>query len=341
MSITKLIFLFLVLNVSTIYGSVIINNADKNYSVKSEEVSFKNGDVTLKGTLYLPENSFKNPAIVVYHSASGGTRNYPFYEHFSKDIAPKGFAVLVFDRRGSGESGGDFETADFKDLAADGIAGIELLKKRKEIDASKIGVWGVSQGGWIAPLAATMSEDVSFVVIVSGPGVSPAEQMSFAAEYSIREAKYSKEEIDDAVNLRALLDSYYRGKESKEKVQKAIENARQKPWFNLAYLPNRGRLPQNPKTTKWFQEMDFNPLPTLSKVRVPVLVFFGETDRWVPIEESIKRIKGATKANECVMFYRIKGGDHLMMTGVPDSGGPVSKTYIKNMLEWLNIQNKK
>ncbi|NNF00434.1 MAG: alpha/beta fold hydrolase [Pyrinomonadaceae bacterium] len=336
----KALFILLIFGAANFYASPNANIPEISYQVKSEAVSFQNGSVSLKGTLYLPDNSLKNPALVVYHAASGGTRNFQFYEHFKKEIPSKGFAVLLFDRRGSGESNGDFDSADFTDLASDGIAGVKLLKSRKEIDPRRIGVWGVSQGGWIAPLAATMSGDISFVIIVSGPGVSPAEQMSFAARYSIQEAGYSKEQIEEGVNLRRLLDSYYRGQESEENVRKAVDGARKKPWFDLAYLPNRGNIPGNPKTTKWFQEMDFDPLPTLSKVKVPILVFFGETDRWVPIEESIKRIKKATLMNKCVEFHRIKGGDHLMMTGAPDSGGPVSKQYLKLLVEWLKSKNK-
>ena len=247
-----------------------------------------------------------------------------------------GVAVLLFDRRGSGKSGGDFQTATFGDLASDGIAGLHYLKTRKDIDRRHIGVWGVSQGGWIAPLAAVMSDEIAFVVVVSGPGVSPAEQMSYSAAYSLREAGYSDEIVKEALKLRALVDSYFRGQSRAEEVRPALAKARSQQWFDLAYV--RAELPQNPKTTKWYQEMDFNPLPTLAKLRVPVLFFFGETDRWVPIEESIKKITEATRANPHVNIYRIGGADHLMMTGKPDSGGPVSAEYIKRIAQWIKSQ---
>ena len=311
------------------------SQVNEDVPVRSEAVSFKNGDVTLAGTLYLPQKKGRFPAIVVYHAASGGNRSFSFYEHLKTSVPSKGFAVLLFDRRGSGSSTGNFASADFTDLAKDGIAGIEMLRNRDDIDPERIGVWGVSQGGWIAPLAATLSEDISFVVIVSGPGVTPSEQMSFAAGYSIKEAGYPKETAAEAFKLRQLVDSYYRGKAEKAKVEKAVEAARKEPWFSLAYLPRRGVLPDDPQTTKWFQEMDFDPLPTLARVKVPILVFFGETDRWVPIVKSIEKIKKATANNKSVEFNRIKGADHLMMTGVPDSGGPVSGEYLELLIKWL------
>ncbi len=313
--------------------------ADRELNVRAEAVSFKNGGVIFKGTLYLPESSSgKVPAIVVFHAANGGTRDYSFYRHLSKDVPASGFAVLLFDRRGSGESGGEFETADFNDLASDGIAGIEYLKTRKEIDAGKIGVWGVSQGGWLGPLAATKSGDISFVVIVSGTGVTPAEQMDFAAEVALREKGFSRKTIRKAIELRRLENSYYRGEISRAKLQNAIEKVQGKPWFEIAFLPAPEEIPDDPRGTKWFREMDYDPLPPLRRVTVPILVFFGENERWIPVEKSFKTIREATRHNKNVEFHRLKDADHLMMTGIPDSGGPVSKEYIRLLLDWLRKQ---
>jgi hypothetical protein len=299
-------------------------------------VVFKYGDITLRGSLYLPQSAGPNPALIAFHSASGGERAFPFYRHLTEALPAIGVAVLLFDRRGSGESNGDFATATFADLASDGIAGLHFLKTRKEIDRRRIGVWGVSQGGWIAPLAAVMSDEVAFVIVVSGPGVSPAEQMSYAAAYSLREAGYSDETVREALKLRALVDSYFRGQARADEVRSLLAQARNQPWFALAFM--RTELPPNPKTTKWYQEMDFNPLPTLAKLRVPVIFFFGESDRWVPIEESMMKITEATRANPRVSLHRIAGADHLMMTGQPDSGGPVSATYLKLLTQWMESQ---
>src|ERR1700674_252315 len=153
---------------------------------RSDPVSFQDGRVTLVGTLYLPAGAGRHPAVVSFHAANGGTREFHAYRHLATALPSAGFAVLLFDRRGSGGSSGDFNAATFEDLAADGIAGVLFLKSRPEIDPARVGVWGVSQGGWLGPLAATMSPDVAFVVSVSGPGVSPARQMDYSAEYALK-----------------------------------------------------------------------------------------------------------------------------------------------------------
>jgi pimeloyl-ACP methyl ester carboxylesterase len=308
-------------------------------AVRIEDVEFKNGDLTLHGNLYLPKKPGKYPALIVYHSASGGIRAYPTYQHLADVLPAKGVAVLLFDRRGFGQSQGNFETANFADLASDGIAGIRYLKGRKDIDSRHIGVWGVSQGGWIAPLASVMSKDIAFVIAVSGPGVTPAEQMDYAAAYALREAGYSEQIIKEALAIRASVNAYFRGRLPADQVNQAIAKARTQPWFKLISLSDG--LPLDPKVTKWYQEMDFDPIPTLRKIKTPTLFFFGERDRWVPIEESISRIKEATRAIPNSEIHRIKGADHLMSTGKTELSGPISQEYVKLMLEWIQDQIKR
>jgi pimeloyl-ACP methyl ester carboxylesterase len=302
----------------------------------SELVSFSNNKVALAGTLYLPDEKSPHPAVVVYHAASGGMRDYPAYQHLIMELPTSGFAVLLFDRRGSGKSGGDFNTATFQDLAKDGIAGISYLKTRKDIDSDRIGVWGVSQGGWLGPLAATLSSDVSFVVSVSGPGVTPARQMDFSVATALRAAGQPETVVNHALKVRVVVNEYYRGRLPRKDAVKALENIQNNPWFSQAFLSNSENLPTEPKETKWYREMDYDPIPTLRQVRVPIAFFFAENDAWVPIEESIANIRNATQLNSIVQILRIPGTDHLMGTGKPDSGGPTSKQYVNQLLKWLS-----
>ena len=123
----------------------------------SEEILFSSQDIKLAGTLYMPEIIAPYPAVVVVHPASAGERTDPFYDHLKTELPEHGIAALIFDRRGSGASQGEFETADFEDLAGDVIAAVEYLQTRLDIDKRKIGLHGTSQGAWIAPIAAARS----------------------------------------------------------------------------------------------------------------------------------------------------------------------------------------
>jgi pimeloyl-ACP methyl ester carboxylesterase len=303
----------------------------------SESVSFRNGEVSLEGTLYLPAEPGPFPSIVAFHAANGGTRDYHAYLHLVTALPKAGFAVLLFDRRGSGASSGDFDTATFMDLAADGIAGVSYLKSRREIDPARIGVFGISQGGWLAPLAATMSPDIAFVVAVSGPGVSPARQMDYGATYALSAAGEAANVIDRALSVRAIVNDYYRGRATRTDTERAVEAIRHERWFDKVYLPSSGNLPVDPKHTKWFVEMDYDPLDAIARVRVPMAIFFAQTDRWVPVEESIVAVRKATQSNSTVMIFRVPGTDHLMETGKPDSGQQTSEQYVKQLLAWLQL----
>jgi uncharacterized protein len=300
-----------------------------------EAVTFHNGSVTLAGTLYLPNQAARAPAMVEYHDASGPLRSFPAYQHLANRLPHIGVAVLLFDRRGSGESGGNFLTASFRDLASDGLEAVAYLKTRADIDPRRIGVWGLSQGGWIAPLAASLSPDVAFVVAVSASGVSPAAQMDFAAATALRASGQPASVVDRVLRIRSELNAYYRGQADARPVRLAVDSIRGESWFSQAFLPNSGNFPADPRQTKWYLEMDYDPLPVLARVHVPMAFFFAESDRWTPVDESITKTRQATGSNPNVFIARIAGADHRMQTGAPDSGGPTSADYVKNLEAWL------
>jgi hypothetical protein len=142
----------------------------------SEEIQFANGDVQLKGTVYLPKTGNHLPAVVVLHHAALPTRDANLYRHLCEGLPALGFAVLVYDRRGSGQSTGELNKDDYETLADDAVAGQHALARLSRIDPTKIGFWGMSQGGWLAVLAAGRSGDAAFAVAVSSPLVAADEQ---------------------------------------------------------------------------------------------------------------------------------------------------------------------
>ena len=291
-------------------------------------------DVSLAGTLTLPEGGGTHPAIVVMHSASGGTRSYPFYRHLANNLPEHGIAVFLFDRRGSGESGGNFETADFEMLAADGIAAASKLAGRDDIDAERIGVYGISQGAWLAPIVAARRPSTACAIIVSGSGISPARQMDYTALRALRENGFDESVVRRMLYLRHRIDDYYRGRLSRNEVQGELDAARSARWYSLAYLDDESGLPEDVTQDKWYFEMDYDPLPIWPMVRQPTLFLFGDDDRWVPVDESIATYKTATTDLVEVTFAKIQGADHLM--GLESEKDPhISPLYYDLLLDWL------
>src|SRR5262249_60629770 len=124
-----------------------------------EAVNFTTGDAHLRGRVYPPKWGNHFSGFVFLHHAALPTRDANLYRHLCEGLPAMGIAVLVYDRRGSGQSSGNLGNADYEALADDAIAGQRALAKFSRIDPKKIGFWGVSQGGWLAVLAAGRGKD--------------------------------------------------------------------------------------------------------------------------------------------------------------------------------------
>ncbi len=147
------------------------------YGYNVAGISFSNAELALAGTVYEPLSGGPHPAAVFIHGSGASDRDNLWYQAIVHHLVSDGIAVLLPDKRGTGQSEGDWTIASFSDFAADALAGVEALAERTRIGADRIGLVGISQGGWIAPLAAHLSERVAFVVNVSGSTVTPNRQL--------------------------------------------------------------------------------------------------------------------------------------------------------------------
>jgi pimeloyl-ACP methyl ester carboxylesterase len=138
------------------------------------DTRFESRGARLAGTLSLPSGDGPHPALVWVHGSGPDTRSAtaPYFT----GLLDGRFAVFAFDKRGAGESEGECCPLDFDLLADDVLAAVDALRSRDEIDDDAIGLLALSQGGWIAPLAASKSKDVKFVVVLSGSAVSVGEE---------------------------------------------------------------------------------------------------------------------------------------------------------------------
>jgi dipeptidyl aminopeptidase/acylaminoacyl peptidase len=152
-----------------------------------ETITFQNGDVTLSGTLDLPAGEGPFPAMVTIHGSPPLTRNDIYNLAISHFFVQHGYAVLRYDKRGAGESDGEYTGVGIEEgeaqvsvLAEDALAGVEYLKNHELIDPNMIGLIGHSQAGWIIPLAASKSPDVAFMIISSGPTSTVGQEIYYS-----------------------------------------------------------------------------------------------------------------------------------------------------------------
>jgi dienelactone hydrolase len=150
-------------------------------SADASDVTFTNGGVTLHGSVVAPPGGTKLPGLVMVHGSGDHSRED--YREQAEAFARQGIATLIYDKRTEGYS---LLSRSYPTLADDALAAVEALRKRPEVDPSRVGVWGLSEGGWVAPLAASRSSNVAFVVTLGANGVEPARQQAWAIENQLR-----------------------------------------------------------------------------------------------------------------------------------------------------------
>lgn len=312
-------------------------------NIVTERVTFRSGDAWLRGTLFLPRGERALGAVVVTHTASKPLRAAPLYRHLTEMLPPLGVAVLIYDRRGSGESGGTLDTSDYSMLADDAVAAARHLKADARIDPARIGIWGLSQGGWLALLAAARSSDVRFVVSIAAPVVPPDVQMMYRSENALRIKGYSEEDIAQMRATRQAIDNYMRGTGDRATAQRLTDAAKIKPWFGLLYL---GQTVGDRATSRWRKEMEYDPLPTLDMVNVSALILYGANDPVVPVTISVDRIAARRRPN--IETHVIAQADHHMATSMTPEAQmdpaqtaavqPEAAEYFSVLINWMTRQ---
>jgi pimeloyl-ACP methyl ester carboxylesterase len=240
---------------------------------KREDVIFPNGGIQLSGTLITPKPDGKYPAVILVHGSGPGNRESIL--PFARFLIRHGIAVLGYDKRGVGGSTGDWNTASFDDLAGDVVAAFEYLKKRSDIESGQIGLLGVSQAGWVMPLAAVRAKDIAFLISVSGAGLPAAETTIDQAQNEMTARGMKPQTVEQIVGIMKLQYQFARTGEGWNE----YTAARQKLATQIGRPPDT--FPETPDHPYWnfIRRLYFyDPLPTLRLLQVPTLALFGELD---------------------------------------------------------------
>lgn len=282
-------------------------------AVISRNLTFVDGDATLHGTLYLPERYAQVPAVVVFHGASEPLASTPLYAHLRDGLPQIGIAVLLFDRRGTGASTGKADVP-YRTLVDDGIAGARAIRALPQIDPAQVGYWGISQGGWLATLAAARDPGAAFAVAVSAPLVSAELQMEFAMSNRLSVLGYSQTDIDDMLYARRKVNGYFTGANSRADAAAALTKIESRPWFDLMYLPKASSLPADPANSPWREQMDVNFFAFVEQVKIPMLFILGGEDPWIPVSATVARLRAIAATHPRLEYVVVPNANHLMMT---------------------------
>ena len=315
-------------------------------AVVTEDLRFTNGDAQLFGTVYLPQSGDRLPAVVVLHDASIPNRQAALYRQLSEGLPAMGIAVLIYDRRATGQSSGSRENINLTALAEDGIAGQRALSKVTRIDPNKIGFWGLSQGGWLAVLAAARSPNAAFAISVSAPLISPEEQMQFAMSNLMTIRGFPDNDIQQMLDTRKAWAGYVRGENTRAIAVAALQNAETEPWFDLVYLPKPSQLPREEQISNVNNDKDYDPVSTTTKVHVPLLFLYGASDPWVPVAKSVERLQSLSHVYSNIEYAVVADANHAMMFPSNDTmeinqstvqnDAPQAASYFMLLGSWLS-----
>jgi hypothetical protein len=283
---------------------------------------------------------------VALHPAKAATREAGVFRHLREALPAMGFAVLIYDRRGNGQSSGGREGSDFEMLADDAIAAQHAVAKHARVDARKIGFWGLSQGGWLAVLAAGRSPDAAFAISISAPLVNADRQMQFAMSNLLTVRGYSQSDVGEMLEARKAWQGYLHKANSREAAVTALHYAETKPWFELAYLPKASELTSDPEHDPSRKSLDNDPIVAVYKAKVPLLFLYGDSDPWVPVAQSIERLQSLSNDLHNIEYAVVPDANHEMMTPANETmqvddtttrnDAPQAPTYFILLGSWLS-----
>ncbi len=305
---------------------------------KRENVSFSNGSIHLAGTLISPATGGKHPAIILVHASGAEDREYLL--PMARFLIRHGVAILGYDKRGVGDSTGDWNTASFDDLAGDVVAAFEYLKTRADIDRSRIGLLGWSQAGWIMPLAAVRAKEMAFLISVSGAGVPAAETTIDQTQNEMTARGMRPQGVAQIVGLMKLQYQFARtGKGWDEYLA-----AREQLAARMGNPPDS--FPGTPNHPYWQfirRSYFYDPAPTLRQLKVPVLALFGELDNNIVAEKNRAAWEAALKTggNRDYTLRILPKANHAQLEAKAGSNAEMASLqrfvpdYFTTIQDWL------
>ena len=285
-----------------------------------ERITCRNGDVTIGGTLILPEGTGRHPVVIVTPGDYGTNRNQ--LRLWAHNYVSHGVAAFVFDSRGAGQSTGSVGANSFSDLANDVLACVRALKARNDVEPHGIGLFGFSNSAWTVSLAASRSPDVAFLILQSLSGVVPWKQELFRAETQLRVDGFPESVVKQGADFMRQKFEVARTGEGWEQLQAVMQNAANQRWVPYTNPPasfERIRL-------NYQKAMTYDPVPSLEALKIPILAMWGDKDTYVPVPESVAIFKGAmAKAGNKDYVTKIYPNcSHSLLvtkTGSPSTGG--------------------
>jgi dienelactone hydrolase len=322
-------------------------------SSATRDVYFPSDDIQLSSRLYAPPGSASYPVVVmVAGSGPESVMGIAETQAIARAFARAGIGVLAYDKRGTGKSGGAFTGSDFRALGRDAAAAIRFARQLPGV--RRVGVWGISQAGWVIPYALQENPGAAFAILVSPGGINPHEQVTYFLHLQMRAAGLSEADADKADRMHRATVAYYATGRGYRAAQATIDRYREQPWFRTVVthpywddMTGVGMLltpaqlaaavakhPDNFEMVRSASSFtDYAPL--YARIRVPTLLVYGSADQLVPGARSRAVIEPALRRAQTPFDVRIfDGADHNIQS--PDQ--QVRPDYLEAITVWAKAR---
>ncbi len=292
--------------------------------------------------------------LFVEGSDSGDTRASGYVRALANTFAKFGIGVFAFNKRGNeGSEGPDSDNDSYDNRADDVVAAYRFLSTRPDIEANHIGVFGISQAGWVVPRALKQLKNIPFVILASPGGVSAAEQVDYYLQCQWRNLGLSPQQVVSALDLHQTLARYFATGKGYSFAQKLVDRSVKQPWFQTSLkaeyredVPKDHRLPKPDELAQiWTKNPDLygfyhsaqtwaDEVECYRDLTAPLLLIYGGRDEKVPIERSFINIQGQLRLNQNkdVTLRIYEAADH----GIQPLGEPrLYPGYREDMASWI------
>ena len=325
---------------------------EKPYPYNSEDVTFynKKDKIALAGTLTTPADKMNFPTVILISGSGPQNRDEEIASHkpflvLSDYLTRNGIAVLRYDDRGVGESEGDFSKATTKDLSGDTGAAIEYLKTKKGINKNKIGLIGHSEGGIIAPMIATNSKDIGYVILLAGQALEGDELLLVQKKLIEQKKGVNRIAINASQEIFRGAYDLIKSFDGEDKVLKERLREYFKEKTNNMIPKDQLTNIVETLTSSWMKfYVKYDPVPKLEKIKVPVLALYGKNDLQVPARENSKVLEEI--GNKNIEIIEFDNMNHLFQeseTGLIEEYSKIEQTISSKVLDtiskWILEQN--
>lgn len=297
---------------------------------EAEKFVFESGHFKVVGELRIPSADGKYPLVIMVHGDGPAYKSYFFV--LKKCFLRAGYATLMWDKPGFGQSTGKFSQSHLRAERAEVLLdAISRVKSHPRIDSGRIGVWGISQAGYVIPMALPKTDDISFMIMVGCPGEDGIHQTAYLIRRQLEFEGVTEEEARQAENH--FIQIYYA-----ETFEEYIKHA--KPLYDNPVQREMGFVSALWDKTNWKpfspeREGFFNPIDIIEKTTIPVLAFFGEKDTQVDPVQGVEAYKKALKkaGNKNFRVELIPDADHNIILC---KTGSMKERRSRSSKEWQN-----